>query len=152
MPKLSVLLLCVLFLYPRILCKNHINGKKVRPITHISKSLFSLVPKMRVFMHLNMIKIFISKFQALAFSPTTIRTCFLISVVFDKALEEYFASIIFSSEYFTERFAFMYSYVLFEYLLSLIFNSKSILYTPLLKLSVDDIHIEVFTCPENFSH
>jgi hypothetical protein len=73
-------------------------------------------------------------------------------VAFDKALEEYFASIIFSSEYFTGRFAFVYSYLLFEYLLSLILNSKSILYTPLLKLSGDDIHIEVFTCPEIFIH
>ena len=103
-------------------------------------------------MHLNLITIFISKFQPLAFSPTTICYCFFISVVFDKALEEYFASIIFSSEYFTGRFTVMYSYVLFEYLLSLILNSKSILYTPLLKLNVDDIDIEVFTCPENFIH
>jgi hypothetical protein len=37
----------------------------------------------------------------------------------------------------------MFSYVLFEYLLSLILNSKRILYKPLLKLSFDDVHIEV---------
>lgn len=72
-------------------------------------------------------------------------------MVFDKALEDYFVSIIFSSENFTESFAFMYSYVLFEYLLSVILNSKSILCTSLLKISVDDIHIEEFTCPEILS-
>jgi hypothetical protein len=72
-------------------------------------------------------------------------------VIFNKALEDYFVSIIFSSENFTERFAFICSNVLFEYLLSLILNSKSILCTTLLKISDDDIHIEVFTCPEILS-
>jgi hypothetical protein len=35
--------------------------------------------------------------------------------------------------------------------MSFILNNRSSLYTPLLKLSVDDIHIEVFTCPEILS-
>lgn len=151
MRTLSVLLLCVLFLYSRILCKNHINWNK-KPFTHISKSLLPLLPKLRVFMHLNMIAIFISKVQLLAFLPQQPVLVFMISVLFDKDLEEYFASIIFSLEYFTGHFAFMYSYVLFEYLLSLILNNKSSVYTALLKLSIDDIHIEVLvlTCPEIF--
>ena len=37
MRTLSVWLLCILFLYSRILCKNHINGNEKKDITHISK-------------------------------------------------------------------------------------------------------------------
>jgi len=132
------------------LCKNHVNWNKKIRITHISKSLFSSVKDggFYAFKHDNNCHKEIPVLSRLSHNNLFY---FLLSVVFDKTLEDYLFSIIFSSENFTERFAFMYSYVLFEYLLSLILNSKSILYTPLLNISVDDIHIEVFTCPEILS-
>jgi len=142
----------VYYIYTREFCvKIILIGTKKRRIAHISKRLFSSA-KYEGFYAFKRDNNFHKEIAALSHLSHNNLFCFLISVVFDKALEDYFASIIFSSENCTERFAFMYSYVLFEYLLSLILNSKSILYTPLLKIIVGVIHIEVVTCSEIFIH
>jgi len=101
-------------------------GTKTLRITYISKRLFSSAKNegLYAFKRNNN---FHKKIPTLSRFSHNSLFCFLISVVFGKALEEYFASIISSSENLNERFAFTYSCVLFEYLLSLILTLKRLM-------------------------